>query len=448
MAVSHQETDNAEKWRREDGIEARLLGRYRDRVLDRLRLAAPSRMIDVGCGEGTLTAWIADRMPSTSVDALDVRGAALDELRAARPDIGVHEGDLYAMPFEAQSYDLAVALEVLEHLDDPERALEELARVAGTVLVTVPLEPVFRLGNVSRGRYLDRFGNTPGHQHTWDPVRFRRLARKALGPGSWFELGPWQGYVTAPRPTDGGQQALETHFDRWSENAEADFRTPNLERLVAESVPRGRVLDIGCGVGGLSSRLLRRGDEVVSQDMSESILDACRRSLAAQGLSDHGVRRGRIEDISPAERYDAITALDVIEHIDDDRAAVAAMTRVLAPEGRLVVTVPALSALYGPKDVAIGHYRRYDRAHLRDLLEGLGLEVEDLRFWNLLGVGPVWVTARLLRRRLDEGFRYGTPSAPKRALNRALGAWFRLVEHRLRPPLGVSLIAVARRRER
>ena len=213
---------------------------------------------------------------------------------------------------------------------------------------------------------------------------------------------------------------------------------------MAADLPVGRTLDIGCGTGGLTVELMRRGHEVVSQDASPAIADLCRRHLGEQGLPTDAVRVGLIEDIDAAERYDSVVALDVIEHIEDDGAAVRAMRDALVPGGTLLLSVPALSALYGPKDVAIGHYRRYDRKYLVDLLEREGLRVESLRWWNVIGVPAVWLTSRVLRRRVNESFRYGERSWAQRRLNDLLRLWFQQVEARLRPPLGLTLIACAR----
>jgi len=189
---------------------------------------------------------------------------------------------------------------------------------------------------------------------------------------------------------------------------------------------------------------MRDDHQVVSQDASPAIADLCRRHLASQGLGTDGVRVGLIEDIDPAERYDSIVALDVIEHIEDDGAALRALRGTIAPGGRLLLSVPALSRLYGPKDVAVGHYRRYDREPLVALLEREGYTVESVRYWNAIGVLPVWLTVRVLRKRLDEGFRYGDRSRAQRLLNDVLRLWFRQVEHRLQPPAGLTLIACAR----
>jgi hypothetical protein len=121
------------------------------------------------------------------------------------------------------------------------------------------------------------------------------------------------------------------------------------------------------------------------------------------------------------------------------------MRDALAPGGTLLITVPAVSKLYGPKDVAIGHYRRYDKDQLAGLLQREGLELQSLRWWNLIGVPAVWLTGRVLNRRLGEGFRYGDRSWAQRRLNDALRLWFQVAEARMRPPVGLTLLACAKR---
>ena len=89
--------------------------------------------------------------------------------------------------------------EVLEHLDEPRAALGELLRVARrAVLLTVPHEPLFRLGNLARGRYAARLGSTPGHRSTWGRRGFTRLVGEQAEVERWRSLFPWQLVVARP----------------------------------------------------------------------------------------------------------------------------------------------------------------------------------------------------------------------------------------------------------
>jgi hypothetical protein len=125
----------------------------------------------------------------------------------------------------------------------------------------------------------------------------------------------------------------------------------------------------------------------------------------------------------------------VLEHIEDDRAALEALRKLLVPGGRIVLIVPALHALYGSIDRAIGHHRRYTRREVTAVLSAAGLEVEHVSYFNLLGVPGWFLNARILQRRTIPGL--------QARLNDRLVPLLR-IERRFRPPLGMSLLAVGR----
>jgi SAM-dependent methyltransferase len=135
--------------------------------------------LDVGTGEGRAAARLGGPLVGVDRDqgSLERAAARLGRARLVR-------ADARALPFRAAAFPTVTCLEVLEHLDDPDAALRELARVtAGRCVVSVPWEPFFRLGNLGRGRHLRRLGNLPGHRQAFGP---RRLA--ALAAGSFREV--------------------------------------------------------------------------------------------------------------------------------------------------------------------------------------------------------------------------------------------------------------------
>ena len=119
---------------------------------------------------------------------LDLRTASLAEV--ATPDRVC--ASVLALPFAARSFDAVTSLEVLEHLDDPAAAVREMARVARrAVVVSVPFEPFFRIGNVLRGKYFGHLGDYPEHVQHWNPRTFRDFLSGSVAEVRIIEAFPW-----------------------------------------------------------------------------------------------------------------------------------------------------------------------------------------------------------------------------------------------------------------
>ena len=134
----------------------------------------------------------------------------------------------------------------------------------------------------------------------------------------------------------------------------------------------------------------------------------------------------------------------MIEHVADDRRLLAELERLLHPHGTLVVTVPALPLLYGQRDKALGHFRRYNKPQLYERLNEHGFHIDKLDYWNILGVGPYFVAERLLKRQLSDNIRQGRPTPWRKLVGNGLYRWL-LLEQQLRLPFGLTLIALARK---
>src|SRR3982751_6585252 len=137
-----------------------------ERTLDGLLgQADPQSVLDVGCGEGVLTQQWAQRLTGRRVVGIDLDDPAIQAEWAKRqaPSLECRAIKAENLPFADGEFDLASAIEVLEHLPDPEHTVAEMARVArgGHLLVSVPREPLWRALNMARGAYLRDFGNTP-----------------------------------------------------------------------------------------------------------------------------------------------------------------------------------------------------------------------------------------------------------------------------------------------
>ena len=170
-------------------------------TLERLfERAAPESVLDVGCGEGVLTYRWAERLGSRPVVGIDLPDSKLEAEWSTRrrPNLELRAmpaEDLQDLPFPDDSFDVAAAIEVLEHVPDAERTLAEMARVAARhLLVSVPREPLWRALNMARGAYVRDLGNTPGHVNHWSKRSFVQVAARhgevveARSPFPWTML--------------------------------------------------------------------------------------------------------------------------------------------------------------------------------------------------------------------------------------------------------------------
>jgi len=150
-------------------------------------------VLEVGCGEGVIAARLQRRF--AQVTALDLPDAGLRAHWRRRRGPRFLHADAQALPFADDRFAVVVAAEVLEHLADPAKGLQELARVGRAHLVlSVPQEPLFRCCNLLAGRYLRQWGNTPGHLHHWSRRGFVRFVaqlaevREVTSPFPWTTI--------------------------------------------------------------------------------------------------------------------------------------------------------------------------------------------------------------------------------------------------------------------
>jgi 2-polyprenyl-3-methyl-5-hydroxy-6-metoxy-1,4-benzoquinol methylase len=146
-------------------IERRMVDGF-DAALTSVLPIDAKRVLDVGCGEGNHMGEILRNWPDATVAGIDIADA--EWLRQWHPpESRVAVADAAALPFGEGTFDLVLALEVLEHVPDPDAVLRQIALVCeGAVILSVPWEPLWRAGNMVRGRYVGEWGNTPGHiQH-------------------------------------------------------------------------------------------------------------------------------------------------------------------------------------------------------------------------------------------------------------------------------------------
>jgi SAM-dependent methyltransferase len=237
--------------------------------------------------------------------------------------------------------------------------------------------------------------------------------------------------VTDPNPLPEGSATL-TAVDRGAPNYNAWLG----RRFRAELGKR--VLEVGAGIGTITREILPGRDLVIALEAEAAY--AQRLIACFKGEPRVRTMHCAVEDTPwkalAAEQLDSILLSNVLEHIEDDAAAIRGFRTALHHGGKLVLLVPALPCLFGSLDEAVGHYRRYLPGTLRQVIEGNGFALEHLEWMNLVGIPGWYLNSRILRRRV-------LPLAQLRAYDRIAPVLARL-ESVLRLPVGLSLLAVAK----
>lgn len=202
---------------------------------------------------------------------------------------------------------------------------------------------------------------------------------------------------------------------------------------------RPRILDVGCGTGANLLMLSEYGD-AEGVDISEDALAFCRE----RGLNK--VKHGAAEELPYEDcAFDLVTALDVVEHIDDDVASLREMRRVLRPDGRVLLFVPTFMFLWGLQDDVSNHRRRYRLPELHRVLEQAGFEVERSTYANITFFAPILLIRQLMRLTKVKAETENNINVP--ALNGLFG-WLlgseSTILRYINLPFGVSGLCVAR----
>lgn len=193
-------------------------------------------------------------------------------------------------------------------------------------------------------------------------------------------------------------------------------------------------LEIGSGHGNYAAAWAAGGQRITASEADAGRLALLHERFATEPLVDV---RELLVPIEEAGDYSGVVALNVLEHIEDDVAALRSFRGLLRPGGHVVLVVPAFPVAMSEFDISIGHHRRYTRASMERALRAGGLEPVLVRYHNSVGLLGWIVLMRLLRQRPSEGLAL-------RIFDRAVVPVQRRVEDRVRLPFGQSVFAVGR----
>jgi 2-polyprenyl-3-methyl-5-hydroxy-6-metoxy-1,4-benzoquinol methylase len=197
-AVTEVPTGNTfDKYGSKNPVVKRLMSGFHGTLEELWDRAGALSVLDVGCGEGVLTLEWAKQLGDGRVVGIDLDDPKLraEWAKRERPNLEFRAEEATHLSFADGEFDLAAAIEVLEHVPEPEATLAEMARVARShLLVSVPREPLWRGLNMARGAYWRDLGNTPGHVNHWSKRGFVSLlsrygaVEEARSPFPWTML--------------------------------------------------------------------------------------------------------------------------------------------------------------------------------------------------------------------------------------------------------------------
>jgi SAM-dependent methyltransferase len=205
-----------------------------------------------------------------------------------------------------------------------------------------------------------------------------------------------------------------------------------------------RVLEVGCGIGTMSRQLLQLNDRVRLVCLEPNVNCATRAREELAGQARVAIRVAHLEECNRTdlqqEQFDTVVCVNVLEHIEADVSALALFRDIVAgTAGQVVIFVPAVQALYGPHDAALGHHRRYSKRTLTTAFAAAGLDVVTMKYTNPIGLLG-WMYNLYISGNTEHTVNQ------VRLFDRFVAPWALPLERLVVPPVGLSLFAVGRAR--
>lgn len=192
------------------------------------------------------------------------------------------------------------------------------------------------------------------------------------------------------------------------------------------------ILEVGCGIGNLS-RYLKNLGKLSCLDKSEYFLQHMKIDYPELNFYHLDISDTKVRSLK-GEKFDTIICVNVLEHIEDDEMALLNMYHILNQDGRLLLLIPAMPALYNILDARLGHFRRYDKGALEKKIIKAGFGVEEMRYLNLVGMIGWFVRGKFYKK---EPF----PVLSTLIFDKLVGLW--KIGKFVRLPIGMSLFSVA-----
>jgi len=201
-----------------------------------------------------------------------------------------------------------------------------------------------------------------------------------------------------------------------------------------------RVLEVGSGIGTMSRQLADVAELIVGLEPNPHCASLIQHTVGQH--ANFALRTCHLEECDRDEiasyRFDTVVCVNVLEHIEDDAAALRTFRDVIVPNGRVLIFVPAVQAAYGPLDAELGHHRRYSRHGLSRLFAEAGLKILTLRYTNPIGLLGWLYNAHVAKSTAHSPFQV-------ELFDKLVAPWALPLERLVTPPIGLSLFAVGER---
>lgn len=160
-------------------IQRFLINNFFSALISMIKTLKVASILDAGCGEGFTMNRLIKNGIGKKIEGVEYSEEAINFGKKLFPDLTIKQASIYNLPYQNNSFDLILCTEVLEHLEDPAKALRGMLRVCKKYLIiSVPNEPLFALSNFLRGKNLSRLGNDPGHINHWNPLGLKEYLIK------------------------------------------------------------------------------------------------------------------------------------------------------------------------------------------------------------------------------------------------------------------------------
>ena len=181
------------KYESQNPISRWFINRFTEHLESLLNNLQFESLLEVGCGEGYLLKRLEKRLQGLDLLATDISPEIIAKAELLIPEVPKLVASAYDLPLEDKSRDIVLACEVMQHVEEPDKLLVEAKRVARKhCIFSVPHEPWWRIANMMRGKYLNDFGNTPGHIQHWNKSKLMNLINSVFDKPRHQFVGLWQ----------------------------------------------------------------------------------------------------------------------------------------------------------------------------------------------------------------------------------------------------------------